>query len=87
MGAVQATQAPPSSLQAKLEPLSLEVKEKLAEVEVVLEAGLPVIEVWGGVWSAGEVGGSGGEEGVEGLEGLEGADGLEGVGMGVGGLW
>jgi hypothetical protein len=43
-------------LQAKVEPLSLDEKEKLAEVEVVLAAGLLVIEVWGGVVSAGGVG-------------------------------
>jgi hypothetical protein len=45
-------------LHSKLELLSLDVKLKLAEVEVVVPDGPPVIEVSGGMVSAGGVGDS-----------------------------
>lgn len=50
---MQDPQAALSSLHSKLEPLSLEEKAKLADVEVVVAAGPLVIEVCGGVVSAG----------------------------------
>jgi len=55
LGVTQAAQPPLSSLHSKLEPDSLEVNAKLAEVEVVVAAGPLVIEVWGGVVSGGGV--------------------------------
>jgi hypothetical protein len=50
---VQPPQLPLSSLHSKLDPDSVEVKAKLAEVELVLGAGPLVIEVSGGVVSGG----------------------------------
>jgi len=51
LGLVHADQAEPSSWQAKVEPLSLEEKEKLALVEVVVEGGEEETLVSGGVVS------------------------------------
>ena len=48
---MQELQLPPSSLQAKVEPASLEAKAKLAVVSVVLMAGPLVIVVSGAVVS------------------------------------
>ena len=59
MGELQEPQAPPSRRHSKLEPVSLELKEKLAEVELVELAGPEPIVVSGGVVSGG---GGGGEE-------------------------
>ena len=53
LGVAQAIQAPPSSLHSKLEPDSVEVKEKLAVAAVVIPLGPLVIEVSGGVVSGG----------------------------------
>jgi hypothetical protein len=50
---VQELQEPKSSLHWKLEPLSLELKPRLALVEVVVVAGPEVIEVCGAVVSGG----------------------------------
>jgi uncharacterized membrane protein len=50
---VQLTQLPLSSLQEKPEPVSLEEKEKLAEVAVVVPLGPLAIVVGGGVVSGG----------------------------------
>ena len=50
---MQPAQLAPSSLHSKVEPASLALKPKLAAVEVVLDAGLLVIEVFGGVVSGG----------------------------------
>ena len=54
-------------MQAKLEPASLEVKEKLALVLVVAVGGCPVIEVWGGVASGVGLGGVGAGAGLVGI--------------------
>jgi hypothetical protein len=54
-GEEQADQSPPSRLHSKLEPPSLESKEKLAEVSVVSPSGPLEIEVSGGVVSGGGV--------------------------------
>ena len=50
---MHATQAPPSSLQPKVEPDSLELKVKLAVVAVVLAGGPALIAVCGGEVSGG----------------------------------
>jgi hypothetical protein len=50
---VQPAQLEPSSWHSKLDPDSVALKPKLAAVEVVLEAGWLVIDVSGGVVSAG----------------------------------
>jgi hypothetical protein len=50
---LQATKDPESSLHSKLEPDSVDVNEKLAEVEVVVPEGPELIEVSGGVVSGG----------------------------------
>ena len=55
---MQPAQLAASSLQSKLEPASVELKPKLAAVEVVLDAGWLVIEVSGGVVSGGDWGDS-----------------------------
>ena len=52
-GEVQGAQEAESSLQAKVEPVSVEVKEKLAAVSVVEAGGEAVIEVLGAVVSGG----------------------------------
>ena len=52
---MQAAHDPESSLHSKLELLSLELKVRLAEVDVVVPVGPPVIEVSGGVVSTGGV--------------------------------
>jgi hypothetical protein len=54
---VQELQEPKSSLHWKLEPLSLELKPRLALVEVVVVAGPELIEVSGAVVSSGGGGG------------------------------
>jgi hypothetical protein len=56
---VQLDQPVPSSLHSRVEPDSLEVTEKLAEVAVVVVAGPAVIDVSGGVVSTGGGGGGG----------------------------
>ena len=63
LGEVQPLQLPVSSLHSKDEPLSVAVKERLAPVEVVLDAGPLTIEVWGAVVSGG--GGAGVGSGEE----------------------
>lgn len=60
----QLAQLPLSSLHSKLDPVSLEEKAKLAEVEAVVAAGPLVIEVWGAVLSAGGGVGVGGALGL-----------------------
>ena len=53
MGDAHAFHGPLSSSHSKLEPLSLELKLKLAVVAVVMAAGPSPIVVWGAVVSAG----------------------------------
>jgi hypothetical protein len=53
LGEAQSSQDPLSSLHSKLDPDSDEEKVKLAAVEVVLDWGPLVIEVFGAVVSAG----------------------------------
>jgi hypothetical protein len=54
-GEVQALKAALSSEQANVEPASVAVNAKLAEVEVTFPDGPDVIVVFGGVWSGGGV--------------------------------
>lgn len=61
---MQAAQLPASSLHSKLEPASLEEKEKLAVVAVVSAGGPLPIVVWGAVVSV--AGGVGEGEGLVG---------------------
>ena len=56
---MQLDQLASSSLHSRVDPASLEEKEKLAEVAVVVVAGPTVIDVSGGVVSAGGGGGGG----------------------------
>jgi hypothetical protein len=55
LGEVQDAQAASSSLHSKLEPDSLDSKEKLAEVAVVVAGGAELIVVCGAVVSGGSV--------------------------------
>ena len=77
---MQSAQERSSSLHWNPESASLELKVKLAKVELVSSAGLLSIEVWGGLASAGADGSVGaGGSGVVGVVGTVGVVGVVGV--------
>lgn len=65
LGEVQAPHAPPSRRHSNVEPSSLEVNSKVADVEVTVPDGPEVMVTTGGVVSGGGGGSDGGAEGAD----------------------